>query len=64
LHLTPIKPLQKKAILLEAMAGTGRLKRRIHIKNALFFRLIKHNTGATQTSTFAAPLLTFLLTVG
>lgn len=47
----------------EANVQLGRLKRRFRVKNAIFYGLIKHNTATTRTSTFTAPLLTFLLTV-
>ena len=48
---------------MEAGGGIGRLKRRFQVKNTIFFRLIKHYSVTTQTNTFTAPLLTFLLTV-
>lgn len=48
---------------MEAGGGIGRLKRRFQVKNTIFFRLIKHYSAATRSSTSATPLLTFLLTV-
>jgi len=43
--------------------GIGRLKHRFWDKNTDFHWLHKHNTSTTRTSTFTAPLLTFLLTL-